>query len=67
MQNILKVSSLNSEYRGEKKKRTTEKHTAPRSGSRRQRNWIHLETVGEIGSGPECLEESEGATKALID
>ena len=34
-----------------KSKRTTEKHVAPRSGSRCQRNW----TVGEIGSGPECL------------
>ena len=30
----------------------------PRLGSRRQRNWLHLETVGEVGSGPECLEES---------
>ena len=43
------------------------KHVAPRSGSR---NWIQLETVGEIGSGPECLAVScwwpDWATKALI-
>ena len=49
------TTSLNMEFIGEKQKRTTEKHMAPRSGSGRQRNWLHLETVGEVGSGPESL------------
>ena len=52
------MTSLNLESGGEKKKRTTENHMVPPSGSRRQRNWIHLETVGENEPGQECLEES---------
>ena len=52
------TTSLNLEPRGEKETRTTEKHVAPRSGSRRQRNWIQRGTIGEIGPGPECLAES---------
>ena len=51
------TTSLILESRG-KGKETTEKHVAPNSGSRRQRNWIYLETAGEIGSGPVCLAES---------
>ena len=49
------TTSLNLETRGEKEKKMTEEHLAPRSRSRRQRNWLHLETVGEIDSGQECL------------
>ena len=48
---------------------------APRSGSRRERNGVELETIGETGSGLECMVEScwrpvpqEGRQiKALID
>ena len=57
------TTNLNVESEVETEKSTTEKHMAPRSGSRRQRNLLHLETVGEIGSGP----SAEGATKVLID
>ena len=47
------------------------KHMVPRSGSRRQRNRLHLETVGDIGSGPDrgvvlAAFAPEGAMKALI-
>ena len=52
------TTRLNEEYRREKKKRMTEWRMAPQSGRRRQRNWIDLETVGEIGSEPERLKES---------
>ena len=48
-------TSLNLESRGEKEKRTTEKHMVPQSASRRQINWLHLDAVGEIGSGPDWL------------
>ena len=52
------TTSLNQESCWKKEKRTTEKRIAPRSGSRRQRNWIQLETHRGIGSGPESLVES---------
>ena len=49
---------LNMLPKGDKEKMATEKYVAPRSGSSRQRNWIQLEIIGEIGSGPEYLEKS---------
>ena len=52
------TTRLNLEPIGEKEKRATEKDVAPRSGSRRQRKRIQLDTIGEVGSGPECFAES---------
>ena len=43
---------------GKKERGMAEKYVAQWSETRHQRNWIQLETVWEIDSGPECLVES---------
>ena len=55
------MTNPNLDSAAEKEKRTTEKQLAPRShleADVNETSWLHLETVGEIGSGSECLEES---------
>ena len=65
------TTSLNLESRGEREKRTTEKHVASRPGSRRQRNWVRdscrdcLRT-GVPGGVMLAVYAPEVATKDLI-